>query len=397
MIPPLQGPSTRSSDLQNRWLAAALAALAVTTSPPTAFAQNDALAVQEARARSIDKFARTVYYPADTFNLADLPPYVPEQKVSGNLRIWGSDMLGGAGLKADLEGGFRKYQPGVTFELNLKTPALALVGLLSDAADIGPTRRWSWEDLLAFQRIYSHEPLVISGMTGWAVNPPFAIMVNKANPIAGFTMRQLDGIFGAERTGGWIGTTWHPEFARGPEGNIRKWGQLGLTGEWSDKPIRPYVYSIRCMFGPRFSDDVLRGSDQWNETIRQCFNIAKPDGTLLSMDQQLATAVSGDPYGISFFSSLRGLDPGIKAVGVASTDGGPFVDVTLQTVREHAYPLYDRMYFYINRKPGTPLDPKVREFMRFILSREAQEAVARDGKMLPLTAELIRAERQKLD
>ena len=35
--------------------------------------------------------------------------------------------------------------------------------------------------------------------------------------------------------------------------------------------------------------------------------------------------------------------------------------------------------------------------MRFLLSREGQEAVALDGKMLPLTAAQIREERRKLD
>jgi phosphate transport system substrate-binding protein len=254
----------------------------------------------------------------------------------------------------------------------------------------------SWEGLLAFERIFNYDPLAITGMTGWAVNPPFAIVVNRANPIEGVTMAQLDGIFGAERTGGWVGTTWHPEFARGPEGNIRTWGQAGLTGDWKDKAINVYSYALRCMFGPRFSDDVLKGSDQWNERLRQYFSIARPDGTLLGMDQQMANDLAADPCGIAFFSSLRGLSPKIKAIGVATKEGGPYVRLTLQSTRDHTYPLYDRMFFYINRKPGTPLDPKVKEFMTYILSREGQEAVARDGKMLPLTAELIRQERQKL-
>ena len=52
---------------------------------------------------------------------------------------------------------------------------------------------------------------------------------------------------------------------------------------------------------------------------------------------------------------------------------------------------------YINRKPGAPLDPKVREFLSYILSREGQEAVERDGKMLPLTAAFVREERRKLE
>ena len=43
------------------------------------------------------------------------------------------------------------------------------------------------------------------------------------------------------------------------------------------------------------------------------------------------------------------------------------------------------------------MDAKTREFIRFVLSREAQELVQRDGKYLPLTAEAAREELRKLD
>lgn len=384
------------------WLRVALqsglvAGLSWTGSLRAAGPSHDAFAVQAARDKLVAQFAGTDYYPPDTFDLSDLPVYVPQAAVSGTLRIWGSDMFGGPGLKAAIEGGFRKYQPGVRFEDNMKGPIMAVVGLLSDQADIGVGRRMQWPELLAFQRIFNHDPLVVRGMTGWAVNPPFAIVVNQSNPVSGLTMAQLDGIFGAQRTGGWVGTTWHPEFARGPEANLRTWGQVGLGGAWADRPIHVLAYALRCMFGPRFSDDVLKGSDKWNETLRQYFNVARPDGTLLSMDQQMADDLAKDPCAIAFFSSLRGRSPGIRPVPIAPVAGGPYYPVSLGTVREHEYPLYDWTYFYINRSPGKPLDPKVREFMRFLLSREAQEAVQRDGKMLPLTAAQIQVELRKLD
>jgi phosphate transport system substrate-binding protein len=38
----------------------------------------------------------------------------------------------------------------------------------------------------------------------------------------------------------------------------------------------------------------------------------------------------------------------------------------------------------------------VREFLRFILSREGQKAVVREGEYLPLTAEMARAQLKKL-
>jgi phosphate transport system substrate-binding protein len=254
----------------------------------------DAMAVQAARQKSIEQFGQKKYYDAQHFDLADLPPYVPERKVAGRIRIWGSDLFGGAGLRRNLEAGFRQFHPDVSFEYNLRGPAMAVAGLLTQQADLGPSRRITWDALLAFQRLFNRDPVEVSGMTGWAVNPPFAIMVNKNNPVRGLTMKQLDGIFGAERNGGWVGTTWHPELARGPEGNIRTWGQLGIGGEWHDKAIHVYGYGLRYLFAPRFSDDVLKGSDKWNESLQQYVNLARTDGTLESADQQMADELAKD-------------------------------------------------------------------------------------------------------
>jgi phosphate transport system substrate-binding protein len=379
------------------WMALAVATGIAVASVRAVETGRDPFVMQDARSRFIAKFDQTSYYPADSFDLSGLPAYVPEQQVAGVLRVWGSDMFGGVSLRGNLAEEFRKFQPGVKIEYNLKSNLLAVSGLLDGTAQIGQTHVLTWETLLAFQRLYNYDPLTIRGMTGWMLEPPFAIMVNKANPIAGLTLEQLDGIYGAERSGGWTGTNWHPERARGPEANIRTWGQLGLTGEWKDRPIVPFSYALRCMFGVAFSDMVLGGSDKWNEKVREKFNVTQPDGTLLGMDQQMANDLATDPSGIAFFSILRGKSDQVRPVALSATRGAPYISLNLQTVRDHSYPLSTWIYFYINRKPGTPLDPTLKEFMRFLLSREGQTLVVRDGKMLPLTAEQIRVERRKLE
>ena len=376
--------------------AAALSILAGTAAHAQS-GSRDAAAVQDARNKSAAAFGKKKYYEPDAVKLDDLPRYALREKVSGTIRIWGSDLFGGPVLRDGLEEGFRKFHPDARFELNLKGPAMATVGLLTGEADIAPTRRLTWDALLAFQRIHNHDPLVIRAMTGWAVNSPFVIVVHKDNPIAHLTMKQLDGIFGAERDGGWIGTSWHPELARGPDGNIRTWGDLGLDGEWKDKPIHVRGYGLRYLFAPRFSDDVLSASDKWNETLKQYVNFATPEGKLKSADQQMAEAVGNDRYGIAYYAHGRGADPNVKVLAIAPRDGAAFVAPSVESVRDHSYPLVDSMYVYVNREPGKPLEPKVREFLRFLLSREAQEIVARDTTMLPLTAALVREELKKLD
>ena len=70
---------------------------------------------------------------------------------------------------------------------------------------------------------------------------------------------------------------------------------------------------------------------------------------------------------------------------------------TLQSVADRSYPLSRSVFVYINKQPGKALGTKEREFLRFVLSREGQEAVVRNGNYLPLTRAVVDAERSKLD
>ena len=81
----------------------------------------------------------------------------------------------------------------------------------------------------------------------------------------------------------------------------------------------------------------------------------------------------------------------------AATDGGPFVEHTLESVQNRSYPLFQEAYFYTSVKPRTAIDPNVKEFLRYVLSQEGQAEVQRDGKYLPLTAEVVREQLKKLD
>jgi len=55
------------------------------------------------------------------------------------------------------------------------------------------------------------------------------------------------------------------------------------------------------------------------------------------------------------------------------------------------------VFFFVNRDPDKPVDPKVKEFIRYVLSRQGQQQVMRDGKYLPLTAAAVREQLQKLE
>jgi len=144
---------------------------------------------------------------------------------------------------------FTKFHPGVKFEWHMETTSAAVPSLVFGVSDMGIGRKVTFSELQLYERYKNRDPLEIDIATGsydvpgW--QPGYGVIVSKDNPLTHISMEQLDGIFGAERNGGWDGTSWHAEWARGPEKNIRTWGQLGLTGEWASKPIVPYGLNLR--------------------------------------------------------------------------------------------------------------------------------------------------------
>ena len=86
----------------------------------------------------------------------------------------------------------------------------------------------------------------------------------------------------------------------------------------------------------------------------------------------------------------------MKRIAVAPGDTHDCVAHTLENVQNRTYPLFMQQYFYVSVKPGTEMDPKVKEFLRYVLSQEGQAEVMKDGKYLPLTAEVVREQLEKL-
>jgi len=368
------------------------------------------LAMQAARAEGLKTKGKKAYYPANRWNLDDLPAYTPRQKVSGTIRLWGSNYIVDGKVGDYWEAAFRRFHPDAKIEYHMLTTRAAVPSLVYGVSDLGMGRKITTEELQLYQRYKDHNPLEITiatgsyNVTGW--QPGFGIVVSKDNPLTRITMEQLDGVFGAERLGGWVGTDWHPEFARGPEKNIRTWGQLGLKGEWADQPITPYGLNQRYHQAVEISDWILQGSDKWNERLRIYANFVgsaeKAKGSSMGfgrLERGLNDDLVKDRYGIAYIAAPVGanLPKELKALKLARTAAGPYYAYTMDNLRERRYPLYDEIYAYADAKDGASLDPKVKEYLRFIVSREGQECIERDGKYLPLTAEVSRAQLNKLN
>ena len=338
--------------------------------------------------------------------LGDLPRYKPEQVVTGTIRNFG---FGLGGVLQLWEQDFQKIHPGIHFDDKLPTSDAAIPALVTGVADLAPDGgEATLTENLSFFEVYGYPVTDITVASGafdveGKSNGP-VIFVHKDNPIAQLTMKQLDGIFGSERTAGMRGFKWSPSDARSADENIRTWGQLGLSGEWADKPIQTYGHapSGTARF---FQWKVLHNGDKWNPNFREYVEtgskmIADEDRTeqRLGLQSMLKNELANNRYGIAWtvMPQAKGVS-GIKVVAIAAHDGGAYVMPSRESFQDRSYPLVRSIYIFVNRPPGKPLDPKLKEFLRYVLSREGQETVARNGSYLPLTADVAREQIRKLD
>ncbi len=320
-------------------------------------------------------------------------PYAPTQTVSGTIRCWGHGFL--RPMMALWEAEFMKRQPGVRFENRLVTSASAIGGLYAGRIDVGVLAREILpSEAAAYQKMTRQKLTPVTVLTGSYGSQDkimaLGIFVNRENPVSRLTFAQLDAIWGVE-------------CKRGAAQPLRSWGQLGLTGAWRDRLIQPYsglAFEAPAYF---FSQTVMKGSVLWNPNLQQFENVEDEDPSSgdeatapvihrhVDAYQQVVDAVGRNRYGIGL-AGAGYRNPNVKLVALAVRDDGSFVEATKENVAAFIYPLARAVKFYINRGPEIPGDPKVIEFMRFILSREGQQLVAREGDFLPLTSAAARAQ-----
>jgi phosphate transport system substrate-binding protein len=198
-----------------------------------------------------------------------------------------------------------------------------------------------------------------------------AFFVNKANPLSCLTLRQLDDAFGADhRRGG---------------ANIRRWGDLGLGGGWTAREIHVYGPAPDSISSAYVRRAVLGGSRKWNAGYR----------SVAGGWSEVLENVARDPDGIAFAPPLPG-NLGTKALRLAASERSPCYALSAQSAEARTYPLLRSVDAALDRAPGVAIEARVKEFLRFILSREGQRIVVRDGAYLPLSAASAREQRERL-
>ncbi len=299
-----------------------------------------------------------------------LPAYAPRRDIelSGHFKGASSDVL--AALTKQWIVAFQKYYPKVT--LDLPPPYAGSLGALElikgDLQFVMVSRELKPTDVSGFAEKFGYPPFSapVSGGTyrHFGFLDSIAFFVHPDNPLKQLTFEQIDAIYSS---------THH----RGGQA-ITTWGQLGLTGEWADKPIHAW------------------GVKPWNgfeEFIRQrALSVGAKRGewrTDINFTETvfpLSPAVAADPYALAY-SGQAYIDDGLKLLALVPPGGGPAVAPSMTEVYAARYPLCRLVFFNTNKHPGQPLDPVLEEFLKFILSREGQQIILDQAIYVPLRAE----------
>jgi len=312
---------------------------------------------------------------------ANLPAYTPARQVAGVIRTWGSPQMGD--LLKRYEEGFRKLQPSVRFEDDLKSTLSAVAGVYTGRADIGLLGREIWPtEAQAFASVTGHPATVIEVATG-AFDVPKAtyalmIFVNRSNPIVALSTDQLNRIFG---------------YAPGRK-PARTWGDLGLQGVWAKRNINLYGFSMENDKAQIFSRLVFQDGARWSCRLHEYSNSSSPNAT--DAGELILKAVAKDPGGIGI-SNIHYATPDVKLVPLSLHDGEAPLMPTPENVASRRYPLARAVYVVLDRGSDHSINPMTLEFLRYILSGQGQEDVHREGNYLPLTSSIVEKQRQLLE
>lgn len=318
-----------------------------------------------------------------------IPAYVSAEPVSGTIRLWGHGSFKHDFMRRLITtwiDAFKRHHPEVEFEYLMYGTASAVGALYTGAGDIAILgEEISPAAARAFVRAkgYPHTDVTIA--TGSLDVNYFdyahMVFVHRDNPIERLSLKQLDAVFGAEHRRG--------------DRNIRRWGELGLDGEWADVRIQPYGWKTDVDFALFFRERVLEGSHRWNPDIREFVHVRHPDGTQDDHGQRILDALAEDLHGIAI-SNVRYARPEVKALALSWDDDGPWHAPTEATLISQEYPLVRLIPAIVDKPPDGELPPATREFLRFILSREGQKILVENSSYLPLSEAIAAQQREKL-
>lgn len=312
------------------------------------------------------------------------PP--PHRPPAGVVRIWGTAQAQSQvqAWAADFAG----LHPSLRIDTHLTGSDVGMAGLYTGQADIVLIGREATDsEIKAFEWVFRYRPTRIEVMTGSLAtpgqSPALGVFVHRDNPLARLTFAQLDAVFGGE--------------PRRAVPAIRTWGQLGLRGAWAQRPIRLYAPAAESGSGRFFRQVALGASTKMHwDALTEFAEPVHRAGSADSAGRRILAALATDRDGIAI-ADLGTVPAAVKPLALATAAGGPYRRVTPAHLITGRYPLGRRVYAYVNRPPGAPLDAGVATFLRHVLGPSGQRRIGAANGYLPLAASRIPTQLQSLE
>jgi phosphate transport system substrate-binding protein len=216
------------------------------------------------------------------------------------------------------------------------------------------SREMKQEEIDAFETKFGYKPTAIR-----VAVDALAVFAHKDNTLKGLNLAQVDAIFSSTRK-------------LGAPADLADWGQAGLPA-WNGRAISLYGRnSASGTYG--FFKEAALGKGDFKASVKE-----QPGSSAV------VQGVSADEFGLGY-SGIGYITSGVRTLPIAA-EGTEYAEPSYENCLDGSYPLARFLYIYINKAPGKPLNATTAEFLKFIISKQGQEIVVKDG-YYPLPAEL---------
>ncbi|MFA6019424.1 MAG: phosphate ABC transporter substrate-binding protein [Rhodospirillales bacterium] len=292
-----------------------------------------------------------------------IAPYKKVSGVSGSLKSIGSDTLNN--LMTLWAEGYNAMYPNVKIEIEGKGSSTAPPALIAGTSQFGPmSRPMKAKEIEDFEKKNGYKPSAIRS----AVDA-LAVFVHKDNPIQCLSLQQVDAIFSKTRKGG------APKQAA-------TWGDVGLTGDWANKPVSLYGRNSASGTYGYFKEEALFNGDYSDSVKEQPGSSAVVQG------------VASDKYAIGY-SGVGYKTADVRTVPISKKPGEKCYDANAENAYSGNYPIARFLYVYLNKNPNQAMEPLRGEFVRYVFSKEGQTVVLKDG-FFPVTSAIAHEDLAKL-
>ena len=277
-----------------------------------------------------------------------LSSYKKVSGVSGTLNSVGSDSLNN--LMTYWVESFQDKYPGVKIQVEGKGSGTAPPALISGTSQLGPmSREMKAEEIDQFEKKYGYKPTRVA-----VAIDTLGVFVHKGNKIKSLSTKDLDGIFSKTRKSG--------------AAEVKTWGDLGQKGEFAAKPISLYGRNSASGTYGYFKEHALQKGD-FKDSVKE-----QPGSS------SVVQSVGTDKFAIGY-SGIGYKTSEVRAVALSNpaANGGQAFEATYENALNGKYPLARSLYIYFNANPKGGVSPLVREFLTYVLSKEGQTIVVKDG------------------